>query len=178
MNKGLNLFTLLPLFLIVISCEETGNIAPESKVDDIGIAQESQVAVNLDIKKVLEMVNAQRTTGRTCGNNIIEPMGELHWNDTLALLALNHSEDMYARDFFNHKNPDGLSASDRTKQSDYSGSLQGENIAAQYNSLSTVINLWFNSPSHCKNMMRKSTTEVGMARSKEGNYWTMVLGKE
>ncbi len=38
--------------------------------------------VNLDVNKILALVNAARTQGTTCGSTDKPPVGEIKWNDS------------------------------------------------------------------------------------------------
>lgn len=53
----------------------------------------------------------------------------LQWDEQIWLAALGHSRDMCERDFFEHDNPDGLSAGDRMRAGGVSMSGWGENIS-------------------------------------------------
>ena len=55
-------------------------------------------------RAVHEQVNAERTA---------RDLQPLAWSEALARLARAHSQDMVARDFFAHTNPDGQSPTDR-----------------------------------------------------------------
>jgi hypothetical protein len=53
----------------------------------------------------------------------------LRWDEDIWVAALGHSRDMCDRDFFEHDNPDGLSAGDRMRAAGVSMSGWGENIS-------------------------------------------------
>lgn len=133
--------------------------------------------VNLDINKILALVNAARTQGTTCGSTNKPPVSEIKWNDALAKAALDHSNDMHAQDYFSHTGKNGSKFSQRAKDAGYTGFPTGENIAWGYRSEEDVVKGWLESTGHCNNIMNGNSNEIGIARSAEGNYWTMVLGK-
>ncbi|PWJ40195.1 CAP domain-containing protein [Sediminitomix flava] len=137
-----------------------------------------KLEVNLDKAKILELVNQSRWEGAMCGSTAKESVPALKWNDKLAKAALDHSNDMYNNDYFSHTSPDGTNFSKRATNAGYEGRPMGENIAWGYSSEEAVMKGWMNSPGHCKNIMIGNATEIGVAKSDQGNYWTMVLGKE
>lgn len=133
--------------------------------------------VNLDVNKILALVNAARTQGTTCGSTDKPPVGEIKWNEALAKAALDHSNDMHKQDYFSHTGKNGSKFSERAKDAGYAGFPTGENIAWGYRSEEDVVKGWLESTGHCNNIMNGNSNEIGIARSAEGNYWTMVLGK-
>ena len=101
----------------------------------------------------------------------------LQWDSSLGQVALDHSQDMLARDFFSHENPDGESPFDRMAAAGISYSSAGENIAAGY-SYSTgeaVLDGWLNSTNHKENIENTSYTHHGVGYVADGNYWTHVF---
>lgn len=57
-------------------------------------------------RDVQERANAER---------IAQGLRTLAWSDSIATVARHHSEDMARRDFFDHRNPDGLDPSQRAR---------------------------------------------------------------
>ncbi len=71
---------------------------------------------------------------------------------------------------------DGLvwhTAAKRLKKVGYQHQLWGENIAQGYEYEEEVMAGWIKSPGHCRNIMFRSFTEMGV--DKIGNYWTQIL---
>jgi len=82
--------------------------------------------------------------------------------------------------FFSHTGSDGLSVGDRVTNAGYAWSAVGENIAAGYPAVGTVMTAWLGSPGHCANIMRASYTEFAAASyavvgSDYPIYWTQVF---
>lgn len=134
-------------------------------------------AINLDKTKILALVNQARAKGTTCGNKAKPPVNALKWSDELAKAALDHSNDMQKNKYFDHKGLNGSSFGQRAKGAGYAGFPTGENIALGYADEDAVIKGWLESTGHCNNIMNGNSTEIGIAKSAEGRYWTMVLGK-
>ncbi|MEM6828927.1 MAG: CAP domain-containing protein [Bacteroidota bacterium] len=138
----------------------------------------SNVNVNLDVSAILQIVNENRANGAQCGSSSKSPVSALEWSDELALSALAHSDDMQRNNYFSHEGRNGSSFGQRAKDAGYEGSPVGENIAQGYRSEADVMQGWMDSPGHCNNIMSSRATQIGIARSATGSYWTMVLGRD
>lgn len=132
---------------------------------------------------MLDAVNAFRAGTRSCGaNGTFGPAAALSWSCELATAARNHSIDMATNNFFSHTGSDGSSAGDRATRAGYVWSTWGENIAAGYPSVATVMQGWIDSPGHCANLMHPGFTNIGTSGhydggSAYGTYWTQVFGR-
>jgi len=132
-------------------------------------------------RKVLELVNAARSTPRVCGNQRYPAARRLSWNDKLAKAALAHSSDMAKRNYFQHKDHSGGTVVERARHAGYRWRLIGENIAAGQGSPQEVVTGWLSSPGHCANIMNPDFAGMGAAyatsqTSDAGIYWTQVFG--
>ena len=127
-----------------------------------------------DAADMLALVNAHRARGAICGGDRMPPVPPLSRDALLEQAAQEHSEDMVARDFFSHTNPDNDEPDDRIRALGYSYGAWGENIAFGSSTVNGVMHQWMTSPDHCRNIMSSSFTEFGMGR--QGNYWTQVFG--
>ncbi|MFE5793281.1 CAP domain-containing protein [Streptomyces sp. NPDC056503] len=118
--------------------------------------------------QVLSLVNAERAKAGC---------GPLTANATLARAAQGHSDDMAARDFFDHTNPDGADPGDRVTAAGYPWSTYGENIAMGQRTPEQVMEAWMNSPGHRANILNCDFKELGVGVHDEGGpYWTQVFG--
>ncbi|MGD1839666.1 MAG: CAP domain-containing protein [Thermonemataceae bacterium] len=167
MNKYNFIFTLLIGTLLPTACNSNSD-----NPDPYG-----SLEVNLDKALILELINNHRAEGVTCGNQEREAVAPLVWNDQLAQAALDHSNDMQQNDYFSHTGLDGSSHGQRAKRAGYTGSPVSENIASGQRSEERVVEAWMQSEGHCKAIMREGITEIAIARSNEGNYWTLLTGK-
>lgn len=84
------------------------------------------------------------------------------WHEQLAETAYKHSKDMSDRDYFDHKNPDGLSPFDRMKADGLNYWAAAENIAWGYSNAPHVTNGWINSYGHRMNMLSESVESLGV----------------
>ncbi|MFB6836816.1 CAP domain-containing protein [Streptomyces sp. NPDC056361] len=118
--------------------------------------------------QVIALVNAERAKAGC---------GPLTANATLTRAAQGHSDDMAARDFFDHTNPDGKGPGDRVTAAGYPWSTYGENIAMGQQTPEQVMDAWMNSSGHRANILNCDFKEIGIGiHSSGGPYWTQVFG--
>ncbi|MEU6878804.1 CAP domain-containing protein [Streptomyces sp. NPDC046712] len=118
--------------------------------------------------QVISLVNAERAKAGC---------GPLTANSQLTRAAQAHSDDMAARDFFDHTNPDGAGPGERVTATGYPWSTYGENIAMGQSSAEQVMESWMNSPGHRANILNCSFKEIGVGIHNQGGpYWTQVFG--
>jgi uncharacterized protein YkwD len=97
----------------------------------------------------------------------------------LALAASQHSADMAARRFFDHRNPDGHDAAARVVALGYQHALVVENISAGQRSPAEVVTAWMNNPVDRSNLLLPAVTQLGVGYAADSTgypyYWTQVL---
>lgn len=71
------------------------------------------------------------------------------------------AQDMFAKDYWAHNSPDGITPWVFIKQSGYNYVYAGENLARGFNSAEDVVNAWMASPKHKENMLFKNYNDVG-----------------
>jgi uncharacterized protein YkwD len=108
----------------------------------------------------------------------------LTMNSRLQKSAQGHAEDMVARDFFDHTNPDGKTPSNRIKEAGYPEESRkcncawqyydGENIAQGFKTAADVMKGWMNSPGHKENILSKNFDEIGIGF--KDNRWVQNFG--
>ncbi|MFG2132003.1 CAP domain-containing protein [Streptomyces sp. NPDC048751] len=98
-------------------------------------------------------------------------------NSSLTELAEAFSEDMAARGFFDHTDPDGASPWDRAAKAGITN-LGGENIARGQADAAAVMEAWMNSPGHRANILNCDfkTLGVGVHYGSGGPWWTQDFG--
>ncbi len=137
---------------------------------------------------ILDLINEARSSQQQCGDTTYDPAPPLAWSSDLETAATGHSEDMVARNYFSHENPDGRSARDRIRSVNSAFNHVAENIARGQSSPEQVMESWMNSPGHCANIMNDRFTKVGVGLAmgtmeRNGNswempYWTLKLARE
>ena len=131
----------------------------------------------------LRLINQYRAAGATCGSHgAFAPSAALTRNAKLASAAFGHSRDMADNNYFSHDSQDGRTMANRIDATGYTWSTIGENIAAGYSSVQSVIEGWMASEGHCANLMNPRFTEFGMACARNDAstyrlYWTQDFGR-
>ncbi|HEX7333454.1 MAG TPA: CAP domain-containing protein [Pyrinomonadaceae bacterium] len=142
----------------------SGSTSPAT-VDTTGIEHPEAIE-----KLVLELVNENR---RKAGGDL----KDLSWDETLLHIAREHSDDMLARRFFDHVNPDGLSAADRIALAHRQlVGLTGENIFMLSGYAETevrktaelIVRELMASPGHRENILRPEFSHLGVGVSIRG----------
>nr|WP_246103252.1 CAP domain-containing protein [Streptomyces piniterrae] len=133
--------------------------ATPSKTPDAGSSAEAQV---------LSLVNQERAQA---GCSPVTADKEL------AVLAQRFSDDMAARDFFDHTDPDGDTPWDRARELGITD-LGGENIARGQANAQSVMDSWMDSPGHRANILNcdYKTLGVGVHFGPGGPWWTQDFG--
>lgn len=132
---------------------------------------------------LLEQVNTARASGRTCGDRYFPPAPPLAWQPKLGHAALEHSDDMAARSYFEHTGKDGSNVGERASSAGYQWTRIGENIAVGADTPEEAQAGWLASPGHCANIMNPNFTEMGAAYAVATDqqavevYWTQVFGR-
>ncbi|SEF28488.1 Uncharacterized conserved protein YkwD, contains CAP (CSP/antigen 5/PR1) domain [Amycolatopsis pretoriensis] len=93
----------------------------------------------------------------------------------LTTAAQDYSDDMSARNFFAHTNPEGVTFDQRIKTAGYS-KPGAENIAKGQTSAAQVMDAWMNSEGHRANILNCSLGKIGVGFTKAGNYWVQDFG--
>ncbi|MFE7271454.1 sigma-70 family RNA polymerase sigma factor [Streptomyces sp. NPDC057623] len=129
----------------------------------------TQAAPTGDVAQVVALVNKERSAAG-CGPVSEDPL--------LDKAALGHSEDMDARDFFDHTNPDGADPGQRITAAGYTWSTYGENIAMGQQTPEAVMESWMNSPGHRANILNCSFKDIGVGvhKASGGPWWTQNFG--
>lgn len=128
---------------------------------------------------VLCIVNAERTA---------RGLPAVTQNDKLELAAQRHTDDMVARDYFEHDAPapapDGSDPGDRITAAGYEWWSYGENIAAGYRTPRDVMAGWMKSTGHCHNILAPGFTQLGVGIatraatiSRAVGTWTQDFGR-
>ena len=134
-------------------------LAPSASAASCAGADTPISSATLDSAKdaVLCIVNAERT---------VRGLPAVTASDRLALAAQRHTDDMVARDFFDHYAPApapfGTDPGDRITAAGYAWQSYGENIAAGYHTPRSVMTGWMASEGHCTNILDPGFTQLGV----------------
>jgi uncharacterized protein YkwD len=102
----------------------------------------------------------------------------------LDVAAQRHADDMLARSYFAHRDPDGGTVRERARAAGFDWSAIGENIAEGQQSVKEVVESWMRSAGHRENILdrRYTRTGVGLALGRDpktGEYrilWVQTFG--
>ncbi|WP_434597098.1 CAP domain-containing protein [Streptomyces sp. A5-4] len=135
--------------------------------DEAGKAVGSGAATTAEAA-VLTLVNQERAK---VGCTPVRP------NQLLAKLAGDFSQDMAARGFFDHTDPDGATPWDRADKAGIDD-LGGENIARGQADARSVMDAWMKSEGHRANILNcdYKTLGVGVHIADGGPWWTQDFG--
>ncbi|WP_037858026.1 sigma-70 family RNA polymerase sigma factor [Streptomyces sp. NRRL S-340] len=121
------------------------------------------------VAQVVALVNKERANAG-CG-----PLTE---DPRLDAAAQGLSDDMAARDFFDHTDPDGKDPGRRITAAGYRWSTYGENIARGQQTPASVMDSWMHSPGHRANILNCSFKNIGVGvrKGSGGPWWTQDFG--
>lgn len=113
----------------------------------------------LSVGGILDWTNRQRETNG--------PLPSLSQNLKLNQIAGLRIKDMFEKEYFEHKSPSGVGASDIAQDVGYDFILVGENIAlGNFGGDEDLVQAWMDSPGHRANILNKRYTEIGIAAEK------------
>ena len=112
------------------------------------------VATDITPDKLYEETNIQRQK-----NNL----PTLTYNQELSDAAYKKAKDMFAKNYWAHFAPDGLTPWDFILDSGYNYEFAGENLAKNFLFSQNVVDAWMQSPSHRENMLKSEYRDVGYA---------------
>jgi len=141
------------------------------------VGRESNAAVRA---RVVELVNAARSSSRKCGSARVAAAPPLSASPKLNDAAAGHARDMARRNYFEHRGTDGTQPKDRVLRAGYQPRLTGENIAFGPESAEEVVAGWLASPGHCANIMDARFQHIGVGlstgRGRGRIYWVQNFG--
>lgn len=131
----------------------------------------------------VEAINAARAVARRCGTTDFPAADPVRWHGQAEQAALTQVRYLQQYNAFSHTGEQGSSVGDRLSATGYVWSTVGENLAAGFPDLSSVVRGWLDSPSHCAVLMSPSFVHVGVvvtpgtSANTYRNYWGMVLAR-
>ncbi|MET9017111.1 sigma-70 family RNA polymerase sigma factor [Streptomyces olivaceoviridis] len=130
---------------------------------------QAQPAPTGTVAQVVALVNKERAAAG-CGPVTEDPQ--------LDKAAQGHSDDMAARGFFDHTDPDGAGPGERITAAGYRWSTYGENIAKGQRTPQAVMDSWMNSPGHRANILNCAFKDIGVGvhDGSGGPWWTQAFG--
>jgi uncharacterized protein YkwD len=127
--------------------------------DKTTLNQVSEEAINNT--DIIEFTNKER---------VAVGLPPLSVNTKLGVSAEIKTDDMIARQYFEHESPTGEGVSDLGKKAGYEYVIMGENLAmGTFTSSEDIVKAWMNSPGHKANILNKKYQEIGVS-VKRGSY--------
>lgn len=90
-------------------------------------------------------------------------LGPLRLDSDLSQAAAGKATDMFAKNYWAHIAPDGVTPWSFILNSGYEYLYAGENLARGYSTAQDVVRAWMDSPTHRANMLSKDYSDVGFA---------------
>lgn len=105
-------------------------------------------------KNIFNLCNAERAKEN------ISPLTE---NELLQKAAQDKLNDMFSKNYWDHKGPNGETAWDFVKKEGYLYALAGENLARGFESSAEVVLAWMKSETHKANILNPRFKDIGIA---------------
>ncbi|WP_017753599.1 CAP domain-containing protein [Calidifontibacillus oryziterrae] len=86
----------------------------------------------------------------------------VNWDEETAIVAFNHSKEMFEKEYFSHRSPIEGGLSDRLIKGGVMFKVAGENIAARYVDAISAVEGWQNSEGHRMTLLNKEFTHLGV----------------
>lgn len=118
----------------------------------LGFTLRTDAVCEEDERKMLELVNQERTSRQ---------LGPVAADSQLRAVARAHSQDMLARGYFAHVNPDGLDPFERMDRAGVEYLYAGENLAFAP-TIEIAHSGLMNSPGHKANILKPEYTKLGV----------------
>ncbi|MFF5919752.1 CAP domain-containing protein [Streptomyces flavochromogenes] len=121
------------------------------------------------VQDVIALANAEREKAGC---------GPLRPESHLRTAAQGHADDMSARDYYEHDDPEGRDAGDRMTGAGYTWSTWGENIHRGPKTPARAMEDWMDSPGHRANILNCSFKDigVGVTLTANGPWWVQNFG--
>ncbi len=136
----------------------------------LALPQSAVFASDLTIDNILSAVNSQRSQ-----RNLVT----LNTDSRLSSAAQSKADDMQARHYFAHVDPDGNYIWPKIVAAGYTPYLElGENLAIEFYDTDSLISAWMNSPTHRANILNDGFQDQGMGLdfgdANSGQYHSVV----
>jgi outer membrane biosynthesis protein TonB len=127
-------------------------------------------ASDLTADNILQAINSQRNARN---------LTTLNTNSMLSSAAQSKADDMQARHYFAHVDPDGNYIWPKIVAAGYTPYLQlGENLAIEFYDTESLVAAWMNSPTHRANILNDGFKDQGMGlnfgNSNSGQYYSVI----
>lgn len=101
----------------------------------------------------------------------------LEYSEKASDCVRKHCEDMSARNYFSHDTPEGVTSSQRMRNSGIEYTSCGENLAAGYLDAFGIADGWYNSSGHRKNMLDEKYRYLGVCVVEGNESYNLYAGQ-
>lgn len=112
------------------------------------------ITANISIQDLLNQTNQKRQ------ENGLPPVV---LNDQLTRAAEMKGDDMFAKNYWAHVSPDGVTPWVFIKNAGYDYLYAGENLARGFTTATDTVNAWMASPTHRENLLSPNFKDIGFA---------------
>ena len=141
------------------------------QIISLGIFPKAEIqASDLTLENIIAAVNKERT---------IRNLSALNTDSRLSAAAQYKSDDMQARHYFSHTDPEGNYIWGKITEKGYTPYLQlGENLAIEFYNTESLVSAWMNSPTHRANLLNEGFKDQGMGLNlgepAQGQYYSSI----
>jgi uncharacterized protein YkwD len=137
----------------------------------VGLARPSEAAtrgLNLPSARtaVVHLTNLRRA---------VKGCKPLKFSKRLTTAAQRHATDMSKQDYFSHTSLNGTTWDQRIERAGWKKPA-GENIAYGFASATEVLQGWWESPGHKRNLLDCKFKYIGVGYAADGEYWVQDFG--
>jgi uncharacterized protein YkwD len=165
------------------------------KLSEVGIGYAHQNGAPLNHFWVIMLAEPTRPAAANWRQEIMRYVNRYRSRNGLSALSLEpilnkaaqaHSDDMAARDYFDHVTPNGKTVGDRVTRAGYRWRSVLENLAAGQETPRAVVDGWINSPPHRRALLSDAIVDAGVGYTflaqdgglvRKFHYWTLNMGK-
>lgn len=148
-----------------------GEISTEGLLEGEGLSEGEGAVDPLDDGSPIALMERQ-AFDLVNNERVAQGLEPLQSDPDLRAVARAHSEDMVARSFFDHVNPDGLDPFERMDNAGILFTAAAENIAMNggfADPAATAVDGWMNSPGHRTNILNGVYTHAGLGVAFDSN---------
>jgi len=159
------------------------------KPTDLSSNSVSSNAVNASSKPSFDTaLLSQMVFNMTNQERIHAGLKPVQWDNSLAQLAIQHTQDMLDRNYYDHNTPEGKTPNDRAIAAGYKcGNPQYGGVAENLNEAGPaygdtsaesaaygVMQSWMNSPGHRENILAATHQKLGVGTSMNDNGTALI----
>lgn len=111
-------------------------------------------ATDITVEKILSLVNREREKVR---------LSPLILSPVLSTAATAKAQDMFAKNYWAHVSPTGMTPWDFITGTGYTYVYAGENLAKSFDTAEDVIEAWMTSSTHRANILKPEYADIGLS---------------